>query len=211
MELKPLATKTELRSTAFRLRRGQKDRSEVSNRILDRLFASKTFQTSRAILFYIGVRSEVRTLDHIARALSQGKNVFVPLCDADQLRLFQLKSIEELTPGTYGIPEPSPAVRTQEDRMGSIDEVELAIVPGVAFGKDGSRLGNGRGFYDRLFRAITGPTVRVGVAFECQMFESLPMNDHDIWMDAIVTESAIYGPNRRLFEAVEANELRVES
>ncbi len=206
MEPTLLATKTELRSTALRQRREQQDRHAVSQRILDRLFASKTYQTSRTILFYVGVRSEVGTLDHVARALGDGKNVFVPLCDADQLRLFQLKSLEELTPGTYGIPEPSPSVRTLVDRMGSIDEVELAVVPGVAFGKDGSRLGNGRGYYDRLFRAITGPTVRVGVAFECQIFESLPMNDHDIWMDAIVTESAIYGPNRRLFESLEAGQ-----
>jgi 5-formyltetrahydrofolate cyclo-ligase len=138
--------------------------------------------------------------------LSEEKNVFVPLCEVDQLRLIQLKGIEELTPGAYGIPEPAPTVRSQEERIGSIDEIDLAVVPGVAFGRDGSRLGNGRGYYDRLFRSITGPTIRVGVAFECQMFDTLPMNDHDIWMDAIITEVGFYGPNRRLFEPPETVE-----
>jgi 5-formyltetrahydrofolate cyclo-ligase len=142
----------------------------------------------------------------VERALEEGKNVFVPFCQVDQLRLFQLKSTSELMPGRYGIPEASPIARLQDDRWGSIDEMEMAVVPGVAFGKDGSRLGNGRGYYDRLFRSITGPTVRVGVAFECQVFDTLPMNEHDIWMDAIITEAAIYGPNRRLFEGSDESE-----
>jgi 5-formyltetrahydrofolate cyclo-ligase len=192
--------KAELRKEAFRRRRGQPNRPEQSQRIMDRLFATRPFETSRTILFYVGVRTEVRTLEHVARALTLGKKVFVPLCDADQLRLFALASVEELVPGAYGIPEPSPIARQHAERIGPIDEIDLAIVPGVAFGRDGSRLGNGRGYYDRLFRAVSGPTIRVGVAFECQMFDSLPVNDHDIWMDAVVTEAAIYGPNRRLFE-----------
>lgn len=201
-----MTTKSELRKTAGRKRRAQADRPALSNLILDRLFASKRYQTSRSILFYVGVRSEVRTIDHIARALREEKNVFVPLCDVDQLRLIQLKGVEELTPGAFGIPEPAPTVRSQEERVGSIDEIDLAVVPGVAFGRDGSRLGNGRGYYDRLFRSITGPTIRVGVAFECQMFDTLPMNDHDIWMDAVITETGFYGPNRRLFEPPETVE-----
>jgi 5-formyltetrahydrofolate cyclo-ligase len=67
----------------------------------------------------------------------------------------------------------------------------------VAFGRDGSRLGTGRGYYDRLFRERNARTLRVGIAFECQMFETLPADNHDAWMDAVITEAAIYGPKRQ--------------
>lgn len=195
-----MPSKSEIRKIAYRLRRQQKDRAAVSRVILDRLFQSKPYRTSRTILFYIGVRTEVSTIDHVDIALSQEKNVFVPWCEGSELQLYQLKSIDELIPGLFGIPEPKQELRDDSSRRGSIDEVELAVVPGVAFGRDGSRLGNGRGYYDRLFGAITGPTIRAGVGFECQVFDQLPVDEHDIWMDAIITESFVYGPNSRLFE-----------
>lgn len=195
-----MTTKAEVRRIAYRRRRQQRDPVSVSRAILERLFASTPYQTSRTILFYVGVRSEVSTIDHVSLALAAGKSVFVPLCEANELQLFQLKSIDELAPGTYGIPEPKVELRDKEHRNGSIDEIELAIVPGVAFGRDGSRIGNGRGYYDRLFRSISSPTIRVGVAFECQIFDTLPIDEHDVWMDAVVTESAVYGPNKRLIE-----------
>ncbi len=201
-----MTTKSEVRRIAYRRRRQQRDRIEIGRTILDRLFASKPYLMSRTILFYIGVRTEVSTIDHVALALAAEKSVFVPLCEGNELRLFQLKDIHELSPGLFGIPEPKVDVRDKQHRIGSIDEIELAVVPGVAFGRDGSRIGNGRGYYDRLFRSITGPTVRVGVAFECQIFDTLPVDEHDVWMDAIVTEAMVYGPNRRLIEAETANE-----
>lgn len=200
-----MTTKGDIRKVAYRLRRQQKNRSDVSRVILDRLFSSRPFETSRTILFYIGVRTEVSTIQHVEVALAQDKNVFVPWCEGPELQLYQLKQIDELTPGLFGIPEPKQELRDTPHRKGRIDEVDLAVVPGVAFGRDGSRLGNGRGYYDRLFGALTGPTIRVGVGFECQIFDQLPVDEHDVWMDAVITETAIYGPNKRLFETESNN------
>jgi 5-formyltetrahydrofolate cyclo-ligase len=192
--------KADIRRNAMRRRRQLRGRVEKSVQIMDRLIASKPYQMCRTIMFYVAVRSEVATRDHIASAIAEGKNVFVPYCDGDQLRLVLLESLDELAPGAFGIPEPEIRIRQLPTRQGTIDEVELAIVPGVAFGRDGSRLGNGRGYFDRLFGSRTGPTVRLGVGFDCQIFDALPVDPHDIWMDAVITESSVYGPNARLFD-----------
>jgi 5-formyltetrahydrofolate cyclo-ligase len=145
----------------------------------------------------------VQTLKHIEIALSAGKRVFIPFCDKDDLKLFHLVNLGELAPGEFGIPEPRFELRRDPKRVGTIDEIELAVLPGVAFGRDGSRLGNGRGYYDRLLSARNDRTFCVGLAFECQMSESLPIENHDVQMDAVLTEVGIYGPRKERLETAD--------
>lgn len=191
-----MTSKSELRQLAYRRRRQQTDRPELSRRIFARVFASQPYLQARKILMYASVQSEVSTLESIVTAIDDSKQVFVPRCSGSLLELFRITDVAELAPGSFGIPEPPLAVRERADRAGHIRDMELAIVPGVAFGRDGSRLGNGRGYFDRLFRENVGTTLRVGIAFECQMFDSLPVEEHDIGMDAVVTEAATYGPHK---------------
>ncbi len=69
-------------------------------------------------------------------------------------------------------------------------ELDLILVPGVAFDARGGRTGHGKGYYDKLLENARLETPLVSLAFECQMFEEIPMQDHDIFMDKVVTESA---------------------
>ena len=81
------------------------------------------------------------------------------------------------------------------------DQMDLILVPGVGFDRQGNRLGFGRGYYDRLLRPLreeplsaeTKKTLLIGLAFECQLVDQLPIDPHDVAMDAIVTERAVYG------------------
>jgi 5-formyltetrahydrofolate cyclo-ligase len=78
--------------------------------------------------------------------------------------------------------------------MGSVDvrQIDLFIVPGVAFCADGRRLGNGWGYYDRLLAGVGSTAVKVGLAFDCQLLPWLPSQEHDVRMDLVVTESRTY-------------------
>ena len=89
---------------------------------------------------------------------------------------------EELKQGSLGIWEPD----TQKEYLNSID---LVIVPGVAFDRDKSRLGRGKGYYDRYF--INKRIVKIGVCFDFQLLESIPIDSFDIKMDKVVTNSIL--------------------
>ena len=129
-------------------------------------------------------------------ALADGKQVVVPYCSAGQLELFRLQSMAELASGSYQILEPRPELRRQGQRQVGIDQIELIIVPGVAFDRDGSRLGHGLGYYDKLLSRARPETPRVALAFDCQIFPTLPTAPHDVPMHVIVTERAIYRVGR---------------
>lgn len=178
---------------AFRLRRKlQAERVETSLAVLERCFSLPEFQSAQTVMMYVGVRDEVRTRDHVERALEIGKRVVVPYCVDDDLRLFILKSLNELVRGRFGIPEPTTELRHRDERQIQVDAVDLIVVPGVVFDAHGGRLGNGKGYYDRLLAHARHDCPLVGVAFDCQLFEEIPMLDHDIYLDKVVTESTIY-------------------
>ena len=99
---------------------------------------------------------------------------------------------DDLAKGRYGIDEPTAEIRERPDRRVDIASVDLVIVPGVAFDSSGARLGHGKGYYDKLLENAKPETPRVALAFECQMFEEIPMQDHDIFMDKVVTEDRVY-------------------
>ena len=71
-------------------------------------------------------------------------------------------------------------------------EIDLIIVPGVAFDRRGGRTGHGKGYYDKLLEHARLDTPLVALAFECQMFDEIPMQEHDVFMDKVVTEKASY-------------------
>ena len=72
------------------------------------------------------------------------------------------------------------------------DQIDLVVVPGVGFGRDGARMGNGQGYYDRLLERVRPDCVLVGLGYECQLFDDLIVSPHDVFMDKVVTESAVY-------------------
>jgi 5-formyltetrahydrofolate cyclo-ligase len=146
-------------------------------------------------MLYVHMRDEVRTQDFLAAALGT-KRIVVPYCVGDELELFVLESMDELAIGTYGILEPRLDMRALPGRRPRLSEIELIMVPGVAFDRQGGRLGHGKGFYDKLLRRAPPATPLVGVAFECQLFDTIPMLPHDVRMGMVITEAGTYSRPR---------------
>jgi 5-formyltetrahydrofolate cyclo-ligase len=184
--------KTRFREEARFNRRNQPQKSEISRQILARFLALPEYAAAGTVLFYLDAHSEVRTRDDLAHTLVGPKGIAVPFCQNGQLELFHLQQMAELQSGAYGILEPHPAIRSTASKKIDLRAVDVALIPGVAFDRRGARLGAGKGYYDKLLQNARPDTLLVGAAFECQVFDQLPMEPHDILMDRVITESAVY-------------------
>ena len=184
--------KAEIRQQALALRRAQPDKDELSQRILTRALGLPQFQDARTVLFYVGVRSEVRTLATLRAQLESNKRIAVPYCAGDELRLFHLAGEAELEPADFGLLEPRRELRELPPRQVAVTAVDLVLVPGLAFDPQGARCGHGKGYYDRLLQHARPDALLVGIAFQCQVFPEIPVHQHDMFMDLVVTEQRIY-------------------
>lgn len=183
------ADKESIRRAGAEGRRGQPDKKAISGIITDRLMAMPEYRQATKVLWYIGVRDEVATLQAIPAALRQGKVIGVPYCVGDRLELFQLDDLDQLSRGAYGILEPRMELRPLADHRLSPAELELIVIPGVAFDQYGGRLGHGQGYYDRLLSLVPPTACRIALAFESQMMPRVPMEAHDVRMDYVVTQT----------------------
>jgi 5-formyltetrahydrofolate cyclo-ligase len=160
------------------------ERQAKSQEIGNRLFRLPEYCSSSAVLFFAAFRSEVDTAPMIRQALVEGKRVILPKVKGKDLALFEIKDFDkDISPGTWGILEP------HEKNPVSLDEVDLIIVPGLAFDEYCNRLGHGAGFYDRLLSRYTGPTI--ALAFEVQIVSQVPVTATDVPISKIVTEKRI--------------------
>lgn len=184
--------KNTIRAKALEDRRTQPDKDACSERILDSAMGLSGFQQADTVLFYVHIRTEVRTLAALEAALASGKRIGIPYCVGDRLDLFHLESFDELEKATFGILEPRLGVRSLPEKRLRAEELDLVLVPGVAFDPGGSRIGYGRGYFDRLLSEVRDSTPRIALAFQCQIFDAIPVSQHDIPMTGIVTEQQIY-------------------
>lgn len=184
--------KKTLRKEALASRIRQADKDALSRDILARFLQLPEYSIAKTVLFYVHARSEVRTRDTLATELAGQKRIAIPYCVAGELELFHLQHLAELVIGSYGILEPRDELRSAEDKKIDVGDVDLFMVPGVAFDRRGARLGAGKGYYDKLLKRARPDATLVGLAFECQMFDKLPMEAHDVSMDRVITEAAIY-------------------
>jgi 5-formyltetrahydrofolate cyclo-ligase len=154
--------------------------------ILQRLFELEAMRAARWVKFYVSYGSEVETPGMIAHALTHGKRVAVPIVkEGRQLILSEITNpVRELAPGFMGIPEPKP----EFVRPVALDDMNLLVVPGIAFDVAGNRLGQGAGYYDRLLSQASGRIPIAGLAFECQIVPRMPASSHDVKVDFIITE-----------------------
>lgn len=185
--------KKALREQAHAARNALEKKDELSQVICERLVALPAYQNARTVMWYVDVRSEVRTRQYLPTALTQNKTIIVPWCNtAGELELFPLVSMDELALGMYRILEPKTELRALPEKQVDVKTLDLVIVPGVAFDRRGGRMGHGKGYYDKLLQHARHDTPLLALAFECQLFEEIPTADHDIFMDAVVTEKAVY-------------------
>lgn len=183
--------KQQARSEALSRREGLPDslRAEKSTLIAGRLMDLELFQKARCVFMYVAVRSEVQTLAIIQAALTRHKKVCVPLIDTQAKQMIACAisdPIRDLQPGVLGIPEPYRETCAQV----SVCDIDLVIVPGLAFTVQGHRIGYGGGFYDRFLSTYSG--VDCALAFEEQIVAALPFDRaHDAAVSSIITEQRV--------------------
>ncbi len=184
--------KTKIREEAETRRREQPDKEAVSAAICGRFAALAEYRGAGSVMLYVGVRNEVGTRPLLLQAVAEGKRVAIPYCVGENLELFRFEGILDLAPSGFGLLEPRPELRTDPTRRVDPEELNLVMVPGVAFDRRGGRIGHGKGYYDRLLPRVRRDAPLVAVAFECQIFREIPMLEHDVFMDQVITETATY-------------------
>lgn len=184
--------KTQIRTEAHERRRQQENKDELSAAIVEKFMQLPEYEAATTVMFYVDVRAEVRTRHALPKALGSGKRIVVPYCVDGLLELFHLENMDELETGMYRILEPRADLRNVAAKRPAVESLDLIMVPGVAFDREGGRTGHGKGYYDKLLEHAPAASPLVALAFECQMFPEIPMQDHDIFMDRVVTDSAIY-------------------
>jgi 5-formyltetrahydrofolate cyclo-ligase len=185
-------TKNQLRKTYLEKRDGLNavTRARDSAIIRHRVLHHPEWRIAETILTYVSIRSEVETLKLIQEAFAQKKRVVVPVIDPDRkhISLSELRAVGDLAAGKFhGIPEPAAAMRTAVQPS----EIELALIPGTAFDRQGGRLGFGGGYFDRLLAEMSNAR-RLALAYSVQLHPwPLPLETHDVPMHLIVTEKEI--------------------
>lgn len=184
--------KKQIREQAHANRKAQEEKDELSAAICDTFVALPEYASAKTVMYYIDVRTEVRTRQHLPQALASGKRIVVPYCVNDVLELFHLEDMDELAIGMYRILEPRDELRSVAAKRVPVEELDLVMVPGVAFDRRGARMGHGKGYYDKLLEHARLDTPLVALAFECQLFPEIPTQHHDVFMDKIITERETY-------------------
>lgn len=193
------ARKKEIREAAHAARNALPNKDELSQVICEKFTALPEYAAAKTVMYYVDVRSEVRTRNYLATALTHGKRIVVPYCVDGLLELFLLESMDELEIGAYKILEPRKDLRDVAAKRVEPEELDLIMVPGVAFDRRGARMGHGFGYYDKLLEHARPDCPLVALAFECQFFPEIPVQDHDVFMDKIISETTVYerqGPPR---------------
>jgi 5-formyltetrahydrofolate cyclo-ligase len=165
------------------------DRKNRSKIIAEKFYNINYYTESHNILAYYPFGSEIDTTLVIIRALENNKSIILPKVFDQELKLYYIDKLSEhLEKGKYGIMEPIPRLC----RTAKIKDVDLAIIPGLGFDKNLNRLGYGGGFYDRLLTLIPVEVKKVAFCFDVQVVGSIPVSEHDIKIDILITESKIY-------------------
>lgn len=186
------AEKNELR---VKIRAALKDltpekRRSDSEKICAILKTQPVFQGARSILFFAPLPEEPDLWPLLNETLALEKVIALPCFDADN-QIYQPRRVTdlhvEILSGRFGIREPAEACIAIP-----LDDLDLVLVPGVAFDVDGHRLGRGKGYYDRLLQNFTGH--KVGIAFGEQIVKKIPSEWNDVRMDSILTPSGCLAP-----------------
>ena len=164
----------------------EEERREKSNKILKILFSLPQFAAARIIMFYLSFDGEVDTSSMIKKARALGKKIAVPLIKKKTREIlpvfldFQNGLLEK---GPYGILQP----KVKNKCAFSLSDLDIAIIPGVAFDLDGNRLGRGMGYYDRFLSCLPPKVFTIGLAFSFQVFDRLTaVEPHDFSVQKIL-------------------------
>lgn len=156
-------------------------KNEMDEKLVEKLLDSEEYKNAHNIFCYVGMSSEVDTSRFIRRALSDNKNIAVPKITGKAImEAVTINSLDELkSVPPYGILEPT-------ELKDIMEVIDLIIVPGVAFDKDGGRLGHGAGFYDRFLKLHKEATT-LALCYDLQLIASVPKEEHDVNIQKIIS------------------------
>ena len=184
-------TKENIRERYGRMRDGSPPPvlADFSARIVANLCGGALFDSSNTIALYAARAGEVDLSAAVPLIRAAGKRAFFPRVCPEGLRFFEVHSTDELSPGSFSIPEP-PA---RGEREALPPEIDLIVVPGVCFDRFGFRVGSGKGFYDRA-TADVDPARVCGAAYSFQFVSfEIPAEPHDRRAGFVVTEEGVFG------------------
>lgn len=163
-----------------------------SEQIFQHVVTLPEWTEAEAVLWYVDLPGEVRTQPYLQRELQGHRRCAVTWCEPAELQLAWIESMDELSACTLGILEPKEEIRNDSRRRLDIAEIDLVLVPGMAFTRAGHRLGHGKGYYDRLLSRAREETTVVALAFDEQVLDEVPCEPHDVIMDYVITPAAVY-------------------
>lgn len=164
---------------------------EKSRSIKEKLFSLKRFRDAGLVMFYSSFKNEVATGAMISDAISLKKKIALPvtLKKDSMIKPYMVNDpARDCIPGVFGISEPNRDICKEADA----GEIDMIVVPGLAFDRKGYRIGFGAGFYDRFIHSIEPHVFCAGLAYEIQVTDSVPKEEYDERMDVVITEENIY-------------------
>ncbi len=186
--------KDSIRSYVARIRSELSDFEidKASYQISQNLIDLDSYRLSKSIALYSPISGEVRTKYIFEAALGAEKEVYFPRVNGSSLEFYKIQNLQQLKPGSFGVLEP-------EDGLPKADlqEIDIYILPGLAFDRSGNRLGFGKGYYDRSLIEVPDNR-KIGICYSFQMHDSLPRAEHDQKVGTVVTEEGIVFSRRNL-------------
>ncbi len=176
--------RAEVRASERAMTPEEKQRADAA--ITQAILSTELYRSAKTVFAFVGTDREIDTAVLLRDILRSGRRLCVPLCTGNGImQPKEIRSISELAPGTYGIPEPSAACCTVTP-----EEIDLVIVPCVSCSHTGARLGQGGGFYDRFFEHYRGASILI--CREQLTREDIPTEPHDVRFQTVITDSGLY-------------------
>lgn len=179
--------KKEIRKKLLKLRKEQSniELTSRSRTIINKLIESDFLKNVKSVHLYYAMNKEVATLELIEYLWEKKIKVIMPRTDFKNrdLNNYEITDFSQLEKTTFNMMEP------KTDNKKFIKSPDLILIPGVGFDTNLNRIGYGGGFYDKFLKRVD--SLKIALAFECQIFPNLPVEEHDIKMDMIITEERI--------------------
>ncbi|MGL4772871.1 MAG: 5-formyltetrahydrofolate cyclo-ligase [Clostridium sp.] len=179
--------KKNIRKNILSLRARIKNTEEKNDKIFNNLISIKEFKECKSIFIYLSYKDEIDTFKIIKWCIENNKKVFVPKISEKSgvMDAIEIKDLDNLNENKYGILEPIAG-----DKVEDINDIDLVILPGAAFDLNGGRIGYGGGYYDRYLKNYK--KYIISLTYEIQILNEIPMEEHDVLFNALVSEKNIY-------------------
>ena len=171
------ALRKEIRAEIARL--SIEEKQSLSAQIFNKIATLDKLEEASVVALFVSLSDEPQTADFIEHLLHKNRRVVVPRIEGDEMNFYDIS--EGVKVGAFGIMEPTATTPIEPS------EIDVMIVPGVAFTPSGKRCGRGKGFYDKYLSRKGFEAHTIGVCYPCQIVENLPTEEHDRVLDCVIS------------------------